>query len=198
MDESGAHTSARLRSLAERWAEADAAERSNAQSYLIELTEALGVERPRPRGGGYEFEFPVRVVARDGSETVKFVDLFKGGCFVLEAKDDGGDASPELLLRKAFGQASEYAAFAPGGPPPYLMVLDVGRTLLVWDRWHGTYGGFQAAKRIDLPSLAERPDDIALLQAVWDSEGTRFVDGSCVCDHLGDLPSLPPLPRTTR
>lgn len=55
---------AALKGLAERWAGAKAAERANAQPYLIELCEALGVERPRPAGTGYEFEFPVKVVAR--------------------------------------------------------------------------------------------------------------------------------------
>ena len=60
-----------LRALADRWSRAAAAERSNAQLYLTELTEALGVERPRPSGAGYEFEHPVRVVTRDGTEAVK-------------------------------------------------------------------------------------------------------------------------------
>src|SRR5690349_13084589 len=100
----------RLRALADRWASAKAAERANAQSYLIELTEALGVERPRPAGSGYEFELPVRVVNRDGSETTNFVDLAKVGHFLLEAKDDESGKSPEVLLRKAFGQARSYAA----------------------------------------------------------------------------------------
>lgn len=40
----------------------------------------------------------------------------------------------------------------------YLMVLDVGRTLRVWDHCSGSYGGWQAAVRtIDLPTPAERP-----------------------------------------
>jgi len=130
-----------LRLLTERWSVAEAAERSNAQLYLTELTEALGVERPRPSGAGYEFEYRVRVVARDGTETVKRADLFKDRCFILEAKDDAGEGSNDLLLRRAFGQAVEYAAFVPGGAPPYVMVLDVGARMIVWDRWHGTYGG---------------------------------------------------------
>ena len=43
-------------------------------------------------------------------------------------------AERDRLLRRAFGQALSYSAHLPGGPPPYLLVLDVGRTLLVWDR----------------------------------------------------------------
>jgi hypothetical protein len=37
----------------------------------------------------------------------------------------------------------------------------VARTLLVWDRWQGGFGGFNLAQRISLPTLAERPEDIA-------------------------------------
>lgn len=166
-------TEARLHELAERWSVAEPAERSNAQLYVTELCEALGVERPRPRGAGYEFEHPVRVVLRDGSDRVKSADLFKEGCFLLEAKDEEEGASVDILLRKAFGQAMEYAAHVQGGPPPYLMVLDVGSTLLVWDRWHGTFGGFHASRRIDLPTLHERTEDIELLQDIWERPSAR-------------------------
>ncbi|MDQ3522343.1 MAG: hypothetical protein M3434_08415, partial [Gemmatimonadota bacterium] len=77
-----------LATLTERWTGAKAAERANAQSYLIELCQALGVEPPRPAGSGYEFEFPVRVVNRDGTETTNFIDLYRAAHFALEAKDD--------------------------------------------------------------------------------------------------------------
>ncbi len=163
----------RLLELNARWAAAAPAERSNSQLYLTELTGALEVERPRPSGAGYEFEYPVRVVTRDGTETVKFADLHKEGCFLLESKDEKESASSDILLRRAFGQAAEYAAFVPGGPPPYLLVLDVARTLIVWDRWHGTYGGFQAGRRIDLRTLADRPEDVALLADIWERPEAR-------------------------
>lgn len=76
-----------LKSLAEHWEGAKAAERANAQTYLIELSEALGVDRPQPAGSGYEFEFPIKVIARDGTEAQNFIDLYKEGHFLLEAKD---------------------------------------------------------------------------------------------------------------
>lgn len=163
----------RLQALADRWSQAHAAERANAQSYLIELTEALGVERPRPAGGGYQFEYPVRVVNRDGTETTNFVDLIKADCFLLEAKDEESGKSPEVLLRKAFGQARSYVANLPGSQPPYLMVLDVGRTLLVWDRWSGSYGGFNAGRVINLRTLHERDADIELLRDIWERPAAR-------------------------
>jgi hypothetical protein len=153
-------------SLIERWAQAQPAERANAQLYISELCDALGVDRPRPAGTGYQFELPVRVVARDGTESTNFIDCWYAGHFALEAKD-GDAASDALLLRKAFGQVRNYAAHVPGAPPPYLFVLDVAKTLLVWDRWNGDYGGFSAARRIDLRSLGERPQDADFLRAIW-------------------------------
>jgi hypothetical protein len=78
----------RLEDLASRWSEAQASERANAQSYLGELAEALGVSRPAPSGCGYQFELPMRVVNADGTETAQFADLFKADCFELEAKDE--------------------------------------------------------------------------------------------------------------
>ncbi|HEU4648550.1 MAG TPA: DNA methyltransferase [Gemmatimonadales bacterium] len=165
----------RLRALAARWADATPAERANAQMYLTELCDALGVERPRPAGAGYQFEAPVRVVTRDGTETVNFIDLYKPGCFILEAKDTEPGTPSEILLRKAFGQASTYAAHvAESAPPPYLLVLDVATRLLVWDRWSGTYGGYNALRRIDLTTLAERPADIEYLRTLW--EEPRLLD----------------------
>lgn len=57
----------RLAELTERWKDAEPTERANAQLYLTELAEALGVTRPGPRGSGFEFELPIQVVNRDGS-----------------------------------------------------------------------------------------------------------------------------------
>lgn len=163
----------RLQTLANRWTNARPAERANAQTYLIELCEALGVERPRPAGSGYEFEYPVKVVNRDGTETTNFADLVKLGHLVLEAKDEERGKSGDVLLRKAFGQARAYAAHLPGTPPPYLLVLDVAKTLTVWDRWSGAYGGFSAGRTMNLRTLAEREADIALLRDIFEDPGAR-------------------------
>jgi hypothetical protein len=163
----------RLTVLAERWARAQASERANAQAYLIELTEALGVSRPGPSGCGYQFELPIRVVNPDGTETTKFADLFKADCFVLEAKDEEDGKPTDVLLRKAYGQGRGYVSHIPGQLPPYLLVLDVAKTLIVWDRWSGTYGGFNAGRRIDLRTLANNPEHIALLRDIWENPQVR-------------------------
>lgn len=164
----------KIAALADEYAAATPSELGNADRYLTKLAEALGVPAPGFAGTGYEAQYNVRVVHRDGTDSINRIDLFKEGCFVLEAKDEGESKDPETLMRKAFGQVSNYAAFVPGGPPPYLMVLDVGRTLRVWDRWSGSYGGYQAAVRsIDLRTLADRPDDIAFLRDVWERPQAR-------------------------
>jgi hypothetical protein len=84
----------RLRALQDRWA-ASAAERANYQLYLIELAEALGVERPDPATAhdplaphaAYQSEYPVRAIGRTGDETTNFIDPYFAGHFALEAKD---------------------------------------------------------------------------------------------------------------
>ena len=162
-----------LSALVERWSHARVGERANTHSYLIELCQALGVEPPRPAGSGYEFEYAVRVVNRDGSETTNFLDLYKRGHFALEAKDYETGTASDLLLRKAFGQVRSYVGHLPDERPPYLLVLDVGKTLLVWDRWSGDYGGFNAARRIDLTKLDDRPDDAALIHDIFSNPSIR-------------------------
>lgn len=162
--------SPKLRALAEKWANVPAGERANYQIYLADLADALGVARPQPRGSGYEFEYPLPTMDRNtGKEKKNFVDLYRVDYFVLEAKDKGGDGAGETALRKAYAQAKHYTVDLPHAPPPYLLVLDVGRTLLVWDRWSGTYGGFNLARRIDLRTVAERPEEIDFLRAVWEN-----------------------------
>jgi len=71
------------------------------------------------------------------------------------------------MLRKAYGQARSYITHLPGTTPPYLILLDVAKTLMVWDRWEGGFGGFGAGRRIDLPTLHERANDITLLRDIW-------------------------------
>lgn len=159
-----------LRALAEKWDAVPAAERANFQSYVSEFCEALGVARPRPRGSGYEFEYPVTTTDRkSGKDTTNFIDLYRQGAFILEAKHTDGGPGADRVLGAAYGQAKGYAGDVAHGPPPYLMVMNVGRTLLVWDRWSGNYGGVNAARRIDLHTLWQRDDDIEFLRTLWEN-----------------------------
>lgn len=168
-----ADSPARLRQLAEDWRDTTAQERSAFQTWLIRFCEALGAEPPDPPTDDYQFELPVHVVDREGRESTNFIDCWKAGHFAMEAKASGSDARNDTLLRRAFGQVRNYVAHVPGDAPPYLMVVDVPRTLIVWDRWSGQYGDFAAGRRIALASLHERPDDIALLYDIFEQPWVR-------------------------
>src|SRR5690606_17222275 len=79
-----------------RWRSSGAAERANYALFLSELCDLLGVERPNPASDAttlndYTFE---RVVSLDETGNSGFIDLYKKGSFVLEAKQ-GSDASEE-------------------------------------------------------------------------------------------------------
>ncbi len=153
--------------MAERWAaNIDATERGAFQPWFIELCEALGVPKPS-QTSDYQFELPVRVVDREGELATNFIDAWHTGHFAMEAKMSEPGRQNDALLRKAFGQVRTYVSHVPGTPPPYLMVVDVPRTLIVWDKWSGSYGDFGAGRRIALSSLHERADDIALLQDIF-------------------------------
>lgn len=75
----------------DRWSESGGAERSNYQIFLYELCDLLGVQRPQPAQpdnalNTYVFERSVTFQRPDGGGSTGFIDLYKRGCFVLEAK----------------------------------------------------------------------------------------------------------------
>ena len=74
-----------------RWTASGGAERSNYQSFLIELCDLLDVPRPDPAAehdhdNAYVFERAVKFHNGDGTTSTKFIDLYKRGAFVLETK----------------------------------------------------------------------------------------------------------------
>ena len=162
-----------LRALAERWAGVEANERASFQTWFLEFCAALGVPAPSPPTDEYRFELPVRVVDREGELSTNFIDAWHAGHFALEAKMSEPGRNNDTLLRRAFGQVRTYASHVLGTPPPYLMVVDVPQTLIVWDRWTGSYGDFGAGRRIALASLHHRADDIALLQDIFSRPSVR-------------------------
>ena len=145
-----------------KWKESGAGERGNFQSFLNELCDLLGVGRPRPSRAvegenAYVFEKAVRFDDGDGNVTTKFIDLYKRGCFVMEAKqgssaEEGGvslfeldtaakgkhkrgtavrgTAQWDVAMKKAKGQAAGYVHALPAeeGNPPFVVVVDVGHT----------------------------------------------------------------------
>ncbi len=81
-----------------KWAASGAAERANAQAFLIELCQLLEVESPQPKrpdeaANAYVFEKAIPTA----TGSTNFIDCYKRGCFVLETKQ-GADRSTEEVL----------------------------------------------------------------------------------------------------
>nr|WP_320144510.1 DNA methyltransferase [uncultured Cohaesibacter sp.] len=159
-----------------RWKESGGSEMANFQSFANELTELLGVERPKPakedgQNNDYRFERPV-TFTHTGSNNRGRIDLYRKGCFILEAKQGGNraekpkdgiealakqSASKERLghgqrgtakwddtMLKARGQADRYARAVSkeDGWPPFLIIADVGHVFEIYADFSGIGQGY--------------------------------------------------------
>lgn len=183
-----------------RWSEArGGAERANYQMFLSELCEALNLPRPDPashdtRSNDYVFERGVQRRESEGVASTLRIDLYKRGCFILEAKQSRAsqrDDQPTLfkaaetastaasegrwdvLMRNARKQAEDYAFRLPADhpAPPFIIVCDVGYVFEVYADFSGSgraYGHFPDRKgfRIRLEDL-RRPEIVERLKAIW-------------------------------
>ena len=139
--------------IREWWGKPGGQEKSNLSSFIPDLCEVLGVERPKQaekgKLGGYEYEASVPGGSFRSTKGTGGIDLYKRGHFILEAKqsylkpdqigfDLGEESARSLapsgarydkLLRDAWLQARNYARNLPSGEPvsPFLIVCDVGR-----------------------------------------------------------------------
>ena len=159
-----------------RWASSGAAERANYQLFLSELCDLLGVPRPDPTrpddaDNAYVFERGVTFHHPDGSTSTGRIDLYKRGCYVLEAKQgvekreaaealaeaskakakaakkgtaQRGSAAWDEAMLKARGQAEQYARALPAseGRPPLLIVVDVGHSIELYSEFTRTGGTY--------------------------------------------------------
>lgn len=163
----------RARAFVERWAESGAAERSNYQLFLTELCDLLEVAHPDPAKpenelNAYVFERAVPLTKESGESSTGFIDLYKRGCFVLEAKQGvekelAAQGELQLLLQdtprrrgagtrgsegwdaimvRARNQAERYARSLPAeeGRPPFLLIVDVGYVIQVFSEFTCTGG----------------------------------------------------------
>lgn len=156
-----------------RWQASGGSERANYQLFVTELCTLLGVPLPEParddtRDNAYVFERRIVFAHGDGSASNGFIDCYKRGHFVLEAKKiTGGSAKlgrktfDDALLR-ARSQAEAYARALPAaeGRPPLLLVVDVGHVVELYaefSRSGATYTPFPDARshRITLAALCE-------------------------------------------
>ncbi|MCB0770426.1 MAG: hypothetical protein KDC00_08475, partial [Flavobacteriales bacterium] len=89
-----------------KWEASGAAERANAQLFIAELCDVIGVEHPQPKtpdehANAYVFEKTIPSV----TDTINFIDCYKRGHFVLETKQ-GADRSTSNALSQQ-GQEQE-------------------------------------------------------------------------------------------
>lgn len=137
----------------EKWRQSAAAERANKDSFLNELCAVLDVPAPDPTTGdakrdNYVFEKAVQCSSETG-RTTKFIDLYKRGCFVLEAKQGSESAKGKLgtakrrtgtwdvAMNAAFHQAAGYAV-ALEQSPPLVLVADLGFCVDIYASFDGT------------------------------------------------------------
>lgn len=159
-----------------RWSSSGAAERANYQLFLSELCDLLGVARPDPTkpddaDNAYVFERSVTFHHPDGSTSTGRIDLYKRGCYVLEAKQgvekreaaealadatrakakaakkghaQRGSAAWDEAMLKARGQAEQYARALPAseGRPPLLIIVDVGHSIELYSEFTRTGGTY--------------------------------------------------------
>lgn len=160
----------------DRWKPSGGSERANFQTFANELCDVLGVPRPAPassvtNANSYCFEHPVTFI-HTGTQSRGFIDLYRAGHFVMEAKqgtsgtqaDD--DAQPALIpdlpspTRKGHGargtrrwddtmlraraQADGYARAVSrkDGWPPFLLIVDVGHVIEVYADFSGQGQGY--------------------------------------------------------
>lgn len=184
----------------QRWADSGGAERANYVSFLTDLCRVLGVPEPEPTRpedaqNAYVFEKTVHDRHDDGKSTLRRIDLYKRGAFILEAKqgvqqeaqqEDAllkkprkkghgtrGTAGWDTFMRRAREQAERYARLLPPeeGRPPFLLIVDVGHAIEVYaefTRTGGAYRPFPDARthRILLSDLRD-PDVRERLRAIW-------------------------------
>ncbi len=172
-----AATATAAHAFIQRWSGTTASELATAQSFVMDLCQLLGVDKPHPTPEqSYMFERPVTFTHGDGSASSGRIDCYRRGHFVLEAKklkagshtkgfDDG------LLRARSQGEAYARALPAQEGRPPFVLVVDVGTVIEVYaefSRSGGTYTPYPDPRshRLQLADLA-RPEVQDRLRRIW-------------------------------
>ncbi|WP_018872611.1 DNA methyltransferase [Thioalkalivibrio sp. ALJ16] len=165
----------------DRWRDTGGSERANYQLFLTELCALLGLPQPDPasddtRDNAYVFERRVTIRNPDGSENRGYIDLYRRGCFVLEAKQTGKGLHTQgwdKAMLAAQNQADQYVRALPEdeGRPPFIVVTDVGRSLELYaefSRSGGTYVPYPdpSRHRIRLEDLRD-PEIQQRLHHLW-------------------------------
>ncbi|MDJ0766634.1 MAG: class I SAM-dependent DNA methyltransferase [Myxococcota bacterium] len=164
----------------DKWSQSEAAEQKNKDLFLTELCDVLGIDHPDAAGtvgtdDDFVFEKDVRIPDAGGTSSIGRIDLFKMGCFILEAKQGSTSAGKKigtakrgtpgwyLAMEEAFGQALKYAKHVDE-PPPFIIVSDIGYCFDIYASFDGSthYTAFPNSQnaRFFLSDLEERLDTI--------------------------------------
>lgn len=109
----------------DRWKPSSGSEMANFQTFANELTDVLEVDRPKPatsdgENNDYRFERPV-TFTHTGRKSRGRIDLYKQGCFILEAKQGGNRVKPgeqdQLALLTGKEAPSQSLAMARAAQP---------------------------------------------------------------------------------
>jgi hypothetical protein len=172
-----------------RWRVSEGAERANKDSFVKELCRVLGVPEPNgatgdPEADEYVFEADASLRDEEGRPSVGKMDLYRRGCFILEAKQ-GSTANGKKVgtarrdtpgwyaaMADARGQAVKYAGTLDD-PPPFLLACDIGYCFDLYACFDGSgnYRAFPNAQkhRLYLRDLATHLD---LFRAIWLDPGS--------------------------
>jgi len=135
-----------------RWSGGDGTERANYVLFLTELCTLLDVPQPDPAGSenaqnAYVFERMVETKTAKGTTSYGFIDLYRRGSFVCEAKQSGKSLdtdSWDRAMMAAHAQADNYVRSLPVEEtrPPFILVVDVGRNIDVYAEFTRTGGTY--------------------------------------------------------
>lgn len=172
---------ARVDAFIERWGNGGGTERANYQLFLTELCALLDLPMPDPASAdnaenAYVFERMVPIASPDGKVSHGFIDLYRRGSFVCEAKQSGkalDTGAWDKAMQAAHNQADTYVRSLPLAEtrPPFILVVDVGRNIDVYaefSRTGGTYTPFPDPRshRIRLEDLHDE-DVRERLRGIW-------------------------------
>lgn len=156
-------------------------ERSNAQIFVNDLCEMLGLDKPKKAiqdhsENAYVFERYLKEHDAEAKASNRFIDCYRRGCFVLEAKSvqiNRESQGAQIALKGAHAQAQNYARSLPAseGRPPFLIIVDVGNCIELYSEFSMTGGNYQpfpfpGKNRIRIKDLVQK-DIRDLLRQIW-------------------------------
>lgn len=179
---------------------AGGAEKANFAPFIYDLVRVLDLPEPEPAEGGklgpYQFEGPIPNASFRNPQNKGSADLYKRGCFIMEAKQSYmppkeqrppelfGEDAPVIPLTPAGArydkymttaraQVENYAKNLPASDPvaPFLIVCDIGRAFEIYHDGAGNGRGYtffpdKQSYRVPLAKL-RNPDTRARLNAIW-------------------------------